>query len=282
MYLPLYVYSRWRDLKGIADEGCGKPLDEHLIFTTGWEWGYWLHDVASLQASYELPASPEKLVEDAFANDLGRDAAHVVEELMTVQKDALMDERLTAYVIGRDIAIDTGRVLNPPIISQPDRLMFDEVNAGNVGMFTTAVIEPLRAYTKKLGELEAKLDAIKLPDSRWGRELRDGFAVTTLRAQFVLATWEGVLDKVNGGTGADGTARAEAALASAKAVILSRHADLHDRHGRQLLDQTPNSTFYQYGYLYMADTQCYWRRELIQMKNALGTSTETAPGCLFN
>ncbi len=282
MYLPVYVYSRWRDLKGIVDEGCGKPLDNHLIFSTGWEWGYWLHDVAALQSSYELPASPLKLVEDAFANDLGRDAAQVIDELMTVQKQALMDDRLTGYVVGRDIAIDTGRVLDPPIISQPDRLMFDEVNSGNVAMFTSSVMEPLRAYTTKLGELDTKIRALSLPDSRWGRELRDGFAVTRLRAEFVVATWDAVLDKINGGTGAEASARAEAALASAKAVIASRHRDLHDLHRGQLVGKTPNSTFYQYGYLYMADTQCFWRRELIQMKRALGTSSEEVPGCLFN
>jgi hypothetical protein len=47
MAVPLYVYSRWRDLDGLAKDGCGKPLDEHLIFSTGWEWGFWLHDVAA-------------------------------------------------------------------------------------------------------------------------------------------------------------------------------------------------------------------------------------------
>jgi hypothetical protein len=193
-----------------------------------------------------------------------------------------MDDRLTAYVIGRDISIDTGRMLDPPIISQPDRLMFDEINSSNAAMFTSSVIEPLRAYTTKLGELDDKIRALSLPDSRWGRELRDGFAVTRLRAEFVLATWEAVLDKVNGGSGAEASARAEAALAAAKVVITARHRDLHDRHGGQLTGKTPNSTFYQYGYLYMADTQCFWNRELIQMKRVLGTSTEVPPGCLFN
>lgn len=281
MYLPVYVYSRWRDLAGIAAEGCGKPLDNHLIFSTAWEWGYWLNDVTSLQASYELPASPKKLVEDAFANDLGREAAGIVDEMMTVQKQALMDDRLTGYIIGRDVIIDAGRELDPPIVSQPDRLMFDEVNAGNAAMFTSSVIEPLRAYTAKLVDLEKRMLALDLPDSRWGRELRDGMIVTRLRAEFVLATWEAVLDKVGGGSGAAASARAEAALAAAKPVIKGRHNDLHERHGRRSLDQTVNSTVYQYGYLYMADTQCYWHRELEQMKHAIGASTGTIPGCLF-
>lgn len=281
MYLPVYVYSRWRDLAGIAAEGCGKPLDNHLIFSTAWEWGYWLNDVTSLKASYELPESPKKLVEDAFANDLGREAAGIIDEMMTVQKQALMDDRLTGYIIGRDVIIDAGRELDPPIVSQPDRLMFDEVNATNVAMFTSSVIAPLRAYTAKLADLEKRMLAIDLPDSRWGRELRESMIVTTLRAEFVLATWEAVLDKVNGGSGAMAAARAEAALAAVKPVIKARHRDLHERHGRRSVDQTVNSTVYQYGYLYMADTQCYWHRELVQMKRALGTTTDSPPGCLF-
>ena len=58
LYLPLYVRSRWLDLDRLAADPAahGKPLDEHLIFSSGWEWGYWLGDYAALRASYQRPA----------------------------------------------------------------------------------------------------------------------------------------------------------------------------------------------------------------------------------
>jgi hypothetical protein len=56
---------------------------------------------------------------------------------------------------------------------------------------------------------------------------------------------------------------------------------MHDTHRRRLLDETPNKTYYQYGYLYHADFLCYWHRELDQVGNILG-KVSTAPwGCLF-
>ena len=55
-------------------------------------------------------------------------------------------------------------------------------------------------------------------------------------------------------------------------------ADLHDTHHRRLVDKTPNHTFYQFGYLYMADTLCYWQRELDQAGTILGTGVRWT-GC---
>ena len=42
-----------------------------------------------------------------------------------------------------------------------------------------------------------------------------------------------------------------------------------------------NQTTYQFGYLYMADTLCYWNRELAQVKNQLGDASVIPPACVF-
>src|SRR5262249_32748067 len=94
---PLYVRNRWLDLARLrSDVRCGK-LDTHLLFSSGWEWGYWLHDVTALRASYELPASYEALVEDAFGLDLAA-AVPAMVELIEVQRTRLMGDRLVAYL----------------------------------------------------------------------------------------------------------------------------------------------------------------------------------------
>ena len=284
MYLPLYVYSRWRDLDGLKRDGCGNPLDNHLLFTTGWEWGYWLHDVTALRASYELPAAPHDLIRDAYAPDLGTDAADVIDTLMKEQKRGLMDERLAGYLAGRDLAIDAGRAMPEPIISQPDRTTFDRLVASpDVAAFTASVLDPLRAHADRLDEIAGRLAGLPLPDSRWSRELRDGVEIDQLRTRFVIATYEAVIAHI----GADeaealaGYDRAAALIERARVRVTSRHRDLHDTHRRRLVDKTTNTTFYQYGYLYMADTLCYWKRELDQVGGILGNTSTVPSGCLF-
>lgn len=285
MYLPLYVYSRWNDLKFLDDTakqpGC-VPLDEHLLFSTGWEWGYWLNDVVSLRASYELGSSPEQLITDAFAPDLGVAAGHFVGRLMDAQKTALIDQHLIGYLVGRDIAIDAGDKLDPPIISQPDRITFDDLVANpQLEAALIIVLADLDAYATTLDRLESELGALDLPDSRWSRELLDGVAIDRLRVRFVAATYNAVLAKVRNQNFASDYEKAKELLTQARKLVASRHGDMHDTHGRRLVDKTPNNTFYQFGYLYMADTLCYWQRELDQAGAILGTSTAVPNTCLF-
>lgn len=285
MYLPLYVYSRWTDLAYLAqrasEPGC-EPLDEHLLFSTGWEWGYWLHDVTALRASYELTASPDELIADAYAPDLGAAAGAFIAKLMREQKAALIDQRLIGYLVGRDVAIDAGDKLDPPIISQPDRITFDDLFANP--KLEAALVVPLanlHDYTITLDRLESELAALDLPNTRWSRELRDGVAIDRLRARFVEATYRAALAFLRGQSPTADLDKARQLLDRARAVVQARHADMHDTHGRRLVDKTPNQTFYQFGYLYMADTLCYWQRELDQLGAITGTSSAVPNSCLF-
>lgn len=288
-YLPLYVYSRWRDIDGLAAAHCG-PLDNHLLFSTGWEWGYWLHDWATLHDVYEHASSPADLIAAAYAPDLGPKASALIAQLMDEQKAALMDNRLAGYMASRDVIIDAGRKLDPPIISQPDRIQFDALASGaaDAGVFETNVLVPLEAHADAMASLEARLDALELPDTRWSREVRDGFAVDRLRAQFMHALYAATVAHVRGASPDADYMRAEKLIAQAQTVVTRRHADLHDTHHRRLVespgdnaDVKPNKTFYQYGYLYHADFLCYWHRELTQVGTILGKTTAAPPGCLF-
>jgi hypothetical protein len=286
MYLPLYVYSRWRDLDGIKKDGCGNPLYEHLIFSTGWEWGYWLHDFAALRSSYELPASYGDLIKEAFGTDLGPAAADLVVELVEEQKRALIGDALSGYLVGRALDIDLGRSLDPPIISQPDRITFDQLaklTPAEVDAFETSVLVPLKNHASKLSVLASRVPALDLPDTRWGRELTDGIGIDVDRTWFVVHNYEAVIAHLRGNAAAAKAAYELAGtdMKAAQGVVVRRHLDLHDTHGKRLIERTSNHTFYQYGYLNNADTMCFWRRELIQAGTILGTTTETPPHCLY-
>lgn len=294
MYLPVYVYSRWKDLDFLAQQaalpGCS-PLDEHLLFSTGWEWGYWLNDVTALRASYELTSSPDELIVDAYAPDLGEAAGRIVAKLMTEQKKALIDQRLIGYLVGRDIAIDAGDAIDPPIISQPDRITFADLVANPQLEGELAVkLANLEQYEQTLASIGAELDALDLPSTRWSREVADGIVIDRLRVQFVLASYRAVLAHVHGTTDTRALDEADALLEDAREHVIPRHSDLHDTHARRLLDDADtnetnhglgNRTFYQFGYLHMADTLCYWKRERDQVRAVLGDTSVIPDTCLF-
>jgi len=240
--------------------------------------------VTSLRASYELPASPDELIVDAYRPDLGSAAGALVARLVAAQKQALIDQRLIGYLVGRDVAIDAGDKLDPPIISQPDRVTFEDLVANpQLEGEVTDKLAALDDYGAALAAFDRELGALDLPDNRWSRELRDGVAVDYLRTEFVRANYGAVLAHLHGDAAAANQAyeRAKARLADAREHIIARHADLHDTHRRRLVDKTPNVTFYQFGYLYMADTLCYWQRELDQVGAIVGSSTAIPKSCLF-
>ena len=280
-FYPLYVRSRLLDLEMLQrPEGPCGTLDQHYLFSTGWEWGYWLNDVTSLRASYEL-MTPANAIAAELAPDLGLPAAGLVTRMMEVQHERVMLGRLTGYLVGRDAVIDIGRAAD--IVSQPDRVTFDQLVTGQGRDEVIFMLFQLRRYADELDALDAQLAALDLRDSRWSRELTDSFAINRLRARFVLATYEATLASIDGdpATAATRFGHAEELLARARTVVKRRHGDLHDTHGRRLLDKTTNQTFYQFGYLFFADNLCYWDRELVQVGGVLGSTTAVPPSCFF-
>lgn len=285
VYLPLYVRSRWLDLDRIreAPGPCG-TLDQHILFTTGWEWGYWLNDVASLRASYSLPSTPGALIREQYAPDMGPEVSRVIERLMEAQRDALIDKRLAAYFSGRDAVIDGfGDGGEGSIIAAPDRIDPREMTADMIPGFEATVLSDIDRYADRLDELSTELAAFDLPDSRWGRELRDGFATNRTRANFLQDFYRSGIAAIRGDAALAEKhyARAELALATETEIVGRRHADLHDTHQRRLVDTSTNKTTFQYGYLFYADNLCYWRRELAQIRNLIDGTSTPEPACFL-
>ncbi len=284
LFLPLYVRSRWYDLEQLAlaaPPPCA-PLDEHLVFSSGWEWDYWLHDTTSLRNSYELPASPLESIARQLTPDLGHDVAQIVADLANAQHDALIGQSLDAYMAGRDALDDAGVAIGD--ISQPSRTSFDDLvstTAEERGAFASTTLAQISAHAAALDALLARFDALAVPASRWAGEIRDGLVVDGARAHFVAASYRAVLDHLAGDEASvvDDVAATNAALATAQAAVQRRDGDLHDTHGSRLIARAPNDTIYPYGYLYMADTLCYWNRELDQLSAVLDNTNAAARSC---
>ncbi len=269
-FLPLYVHSRWVDLDTLR--AAGTPLERHVLFASGWEWGYWLNDAATLRMGYTLPATWQDAIRPMYADPATADAVVAAAEAERV----LVDERLAPYLAGRDIAMDLGDTQG--ILSQPRRTPFDEVaglDAAARAALEADAVTGMRTLADALEEAGAGLDA----GDPITAEVVDGLAVTAARARYVAALYAAVLAAAEGADPTAALAEADAAYAAGEAAIVRRHAALHDPEPERLRTRNGNPTLYDYGYLTNADTLCFWARERVQARKLLLDEAGSDPGC---
>jgi hypothetical protein len=283
LYLPLYVRSRWLDLDRLASDPAaqGGALGEELVFSSGWEWGYWLNDYTALRGAFERPAAYRDLIAHAFAGDLDA-AVDPVVGLADAEHDQLLTGRLAPYLAGRDILIDAARDLG--VSSQPDRVTFEDLAADDAATraaFGADVVARLASLAADLETRAAAIDALDVHD-RWADELRDDADITALRARFVATAYQASLDQLGGDTAAAQRGRDTLGqlLGRAGDVVARRRGAMHSPNGATYTKRVANHTLYQYGYLYHADTLCYWNRELMQLEQQAG-QTVRVPDCLL-
>lgn len=279
--LPLYIRSRRVDLDGFAAHG---QLQDHVLFSSGWEWGYWLTDLATLRMNFARPKTWDGDVAETLRawGQPGVQMADLLRELAEVQHAALIGQRLAAYLGGRDILIDLGETAG--IVSQPTRVKFDAILAMTAearGQFETKVLVPLGQFAVKVSELSAKVQKLEMADDPWLVELADGFAVTAARARFVHLANALVVATAAGQPTEPLWQQLDAALADGQAVVTRRHGKLWYPEPANLTQDVVNPTLYQYGYLRDADDLCFWRRERAQVRNLLLHTTDAVPPCVM-
>lgn len=281
-YLPVYVRSRHRDLEQIRAAGVGE-LRQHVLFSSGWEWGYWLNDVSTLRMGYALPSTWDELVRwalEPWAADGERVAAAIV-AVGNAQYDGLIGQRLAAYLAARDAIIDIGETIGDGIVSQPDRPSFDEIGAMTAAeraTFRTSVLEPLRALA---GTHEAALATVAdVPrEDPFVAEALDGMELTGLRARFAADVFDAATTAADGGDASALRAAATDELARALTVVERRNAAFHDPSPARLLGAARNATLYPHGYLFFTADLCFWRRELALLARTLDHSPDPIPSC---
>lgn len=280
MMLPLYVRSRWEDLQGIAKVA---HLADHVLFSSGWEWGYWLNDVTALRMSYERPASWGDAVAQQLAawGEAGKSAAQLLVKIGDMEHDALIGQRLAPYLAGRDLIIDLGEKMGK--IGAPTRPALDGIAtlpaAQRTALKTT--VAQLAAFSQALAPLAKQLQQLDRDGEPWLAELSDGAAITALRAHFVQQLWALAVKAADEPLQEQEFAPLEVDLDAAKQVIARRQGGLWDGKGTRLVQDAPNPTRYQYGYLRDAHSLCFWRRELTQLRNSALKLSDPVPACVM-
>ncbi|MFI5288309.1 MAG: hypothetical protein ACHQ17_01600 [Polyangia bacterium] len=287
-YLPVYIYSRWLDMTDIdqASQAMGgDPLTQHVIFSSGWEWGYWQNDYATLRMSYTRPDRWQAPIEEMFQpyGDAGAKLASEIAALGTLEHDALIGQKLAPYLASTDFLIEGGYASG--IVSQPRRPSFEEVAAmspADRASFAANVLAPLDALATGTESIAEAVSAIGISiDDPWFSEVRDGVVIDAERVRFIDSLYRAVVAHEGGAPVAALLATADAALADAENVVAHRRAHMHDPDPTRLLVDEDNQTVYQYGYLKEADTLCYWQRERAQTRQLVLGSNESIPGCVL-
>lgn len=265
-YLPLYLKSR------AIDDVRTTGLDDEVVFSSGWEWGYWQNDRAVLRMAYDGGGDWDRTLADMYApfGDDGTALVSAVEALVTEQERALLAEGLTPWMASRDSIMDVGRDMG--ILSQPDRPSVDEVHAydsATAATFRATVIEPLATHATNVAAIAATVPS----GGVWLDEVRDGMLVDAARARFAAAIWEATLPDGDASAFDD----ADAALADAQAVMDS-HV-WHDDDTRFRDEDWDNTTIYDYGYLAHAQDLCFWQRERALARNVVLGEDNADPGC---
>ena len=137
LYNPLYARARLLDLARLPG------LSDHVVFSSGWEWGYWQGDLASLRGAWGMyglaegekaepaadAARTAAFFDDMYAplGEAGAALARAAAEVAEIQHRRLLLVRLAPWMAGRDAFMDAGD--GQGVIAQPDRATEAEILA---------------------------------------------------------------------------------------------------------------------------------------------------------
>lgn len=288
LYLPLYVRSRLYDLQQIrarATTDGTAQLDSHVIFSSGWEWGYWQHDWASLHMNMRLPGSTSEIYHQMLDPlPQGSAVADVVSDLVDIEHRAFIDEELSAYTAGTDTTFAIGLAMG--VWSEPRRQLYEDIVAMSPSertAFRTDVVARLGVLETDLRGIEARLAALSISeDDPWLGEIVDGVRATRVRVQFAAVLWNATVDLADGMNIDAQLAMLDPIEAEAAEVAAHRLPRFHAPNGDVLVaERRPNSLIYNYGYLRHANNQCFYRRDRIELANHAHGTSVTLPNCVL-
>jgi hypothetical protein len=285
LYLPVYLKSRHIDFTEIEAAAPGK-LQDHVLFSSGWEWGYWQQDIATLRYAWGKDPAWDDSLRFYFSplGEAGTQTAQAAIALGELQYTALIEKRLAPWMAGRDAVMDIGD--SAGILSQPRRPTLDELlalDAEGLSNWETNVLGPLREHAAACAaiprpEVGAETNPVAL---RAIHEVQDGLDVDTSRAKFAASLWTSVKVKAEGGDPLPDILAAEAELEVARSIVARRHADFHDPNPLWTAESWDNATIYDYGYLAQSHQLCFWERERVQVRNKLLGESGGIPTCVL-
>jgi len=296
LFLPIYVERRIDDLNYLSTlEG----VDGHMTFSSGWEWGYWLTDLAIARGTWAPEETYDEILDDILG-PFGHGAASRVTRLAAEQKIALLEGGLTPFLTGEDVPTEIGvaaGIVFHPLIATPQAVL--ALSADDLDTYADAVGE-LAEHCVQLNELAAEWrDAagdgltphdVVFPQAglEWARpatvigkapvleEFRDATEITSLRCDNALAGQQALVAARRAALGQDPGGDPVALLALARAItqqaqqiVLRREIAYRYEPERVSSDAQVNATDYDYRVNGRTHRLFFWHYRDDAIQNAL-------------
>ncbi len=280
VFLPEYAYARWLDVHRLHEDIVARglpPLDGHVLFSSGHEWGYWATDYLTARALWEPERPFEHFVAwlaGAFDGPCAAEVSEALGEYVALQSRHLFDGRIVPYLSGEDLYDDvlltlTGKETHPlpPAFSQ-----IAAADEGARAAFEGEALTGLRAFADASDDLHARLaracGALRGgPAAPFCDEFVDGIEITSLRARHAVALYAAALAAGRGAPAASASRLAEAlAIEADAAAVVARREAAYRFAAERLTGQRPDLPLplYKFGYLRQAHTLCLWKRRRAQ------------------
>ncbi len=295
LFLPVYAQRRFHDLHLLKQKKIN--IKGQMLFTSGWEWGYWLNEMLSavsvwdplfelpeaegLQAILQRELSPLGAIRDQTVQLLidTMQSQHKLLILGELDGKPPQDIRLRngmAYLSGNDPWSDIAHLSHLIGIkgyqTQPDGIQYLQVAQDQTWLeryrrdVRPLLIEMKSQFSTLALRSNPLLQQAPLNVKAYLQEINDGLWINALRADFVYQLFEAAVEQNLGQsvTRAARLKRADQILEQAQLRVRQRRQ--HYRSDpKRIADWLPEqATAYQFGYLWRADTLYYWRRERAQ------------------
>jgi hypothetical protein len=253
LFLPEYIHARWTDVHNLDKDVRAKalpPLDGHILYSSGHEWGYWLTDYLTAKILWEPSRTFDSLLTEytsTFGSCAG-DVQSTFRSFVALQTELLFDKKLVPYLAGEDSHDDFAA---GSVVTIPERVPFHKAST-----LDPAILVGLDDYAKRsaplLEEIVARCRGADAALKPWCEELRDGIEIDMLRARHTAALYRAVLGQAS--------LDAARAITTEAAKVIARRGGGYRFPVETLARAGKTETIYPFGYLRQAHTQCFWRR----------------------
>ena len=307
LFLPVYGERRIHDLRLLAgDEDAGrlgrgihsgKRMDGQQIFSSGWEWGYWLNDVITARAAWNphlnAPSDAEALraVLDHGFTVFGPQRSAVIDWINAVaasQHELLIMGQVAgkspknmfmrsgqAYLQGFDTWDDMSALarrlsLKAPQITQPERLGLvslrrhdDRPDAPDFYTELIPLLEAMAIKFRLLADQGLLLNNLVPTDARpMMTDLSAAATMLALRSEQILGLYQFVgSDIAHDPQSGVPLARARSALDAATKIVADHEQHYAITDVQRVAGWRKGPTSYDFGYLWTVHSLYYWWRD---------------------
>jgi hypothetical protein len=285
LLLLMYLDSRLSDMETMKKIG----VSNHLTFSSGWEWGYWLVDWSVARWSWkhieggkEAVPGPLDMLRDLFPDQRIRRLWH---EALRLQNHYLKEAGLMPFFSALDPSAELPWPFNKPFQPRPPfsyRWLLKRASDAEAEEVLQGPVAVLEEYARKMNTVVAGLSRASKRNfhglhnglSERGvilEELTRGLEMTALRASHRALTIRALIEKKKERVGKGELSEhflAEAASVRAYAQSLVRQQETIYRYPVGLIARKREDyTSYRFGYLYPVSNLFFWFREEQQVRN---------------